>query len=175
MSQPFITKHTINSEEEQPSLVSGEEFFKFFERKRLKLFLAFASGLVGTLGNFYAVRHQIEKTRLDMSGSDLIDLYAFGLTALLEIAIVVFHLMRIKNLVIGSTISAITISVYANVSLLHDGLAVSQLQTMAFARGHYAMSMVVGVLMAGLPILILTYLMHLVMSQYDKEIERAYK
>jgi hypothetical protein len=170
----FFQKHTVleNNNLDSSNTVSGEEFFRFFERKRLKLFLAFASGLVGTLGNYHAVAYQLGKTRIDMEGSILVNLYAFGLTAMLEIAVVIFVLMNIRNLAIGSTVSAIMISLYANVSLLHDGLAVSELHTMLFARAHYAMSMVIGILIAVLPILILNYLMHLVMAQYNLELER---
>ena len=173
MSQPLFTKSSYTLDDPEPTMVSGEEFFRFFERKSLKLSLAIAAGTVGVIGNYFAVRHQIERTRFDMAGSDMAELYAFGLTALLELAIVVFHLMRIKMLVRGTTAAAIIISIYANVALMIDGAGMATHSREMYSVAHFGGSMVVSVLMAGLPIAILTYLMHLVMIQYDVELQNA--
>lgn len=172
--KPYIEKKTLYENDSSVELVSGESFFKFFEKKRLKLILAWGSGFVGIVGNFYAVRYQITKTRFDMLGSDdVIDLYAFGLTALLDLMIVVFHLMRIPYLTWGSTISAVVISIYANMALMIESQSVSQLKSESASNLQFGGSMIVGLIMSALPILILTYLMHLVMNQYDKEMKIA--
>jgi hypothetical protein len=137
--------------------VSGKEFFEFFEQKRLKLFLAIFAGIVGVIGNYHSVRFQLINTRLDFTSPDLINLYAFGLTGLLDLMIILFHLMRIKLLVWASTISALLISVLANFAVLNT-------------ENNSHIELIVGLLMSSLPILILTYLVHLMIVQYDSEL-----
>jgi hypothetical protein len=149
---------TLNNE----SLVNGEDFFRFFEGKFIKFLIALFSGFVGVSGNFYAVRFLLETIRIDIltiGSSEVLDFYAFGLTALLDLMIVLFHLMRIKPLQLLSTISAITISLYANYNLLAK-------------KSIFELS--IGLLLSILPILILTYLMDLTIKQYDREFSECY-
>lgn len=155
--------------------VSGEEFFRFFSMKRLKLGVAFLSGAVGVLGNFYAVRHQITQTRFDMTGNqDMADLYAFGLTVLLDLMIVFFHLMRIPVLTIASTVVAVVVSLYANISLIVQGHDIATIKAVGGADVSYSGSIVVGIMISTLPVFILTYLMHLVMAQFETEMRLHY-
>jgi hypothetical protein len=156
--KPILERKISN--ESNIKLVSGQEFFEFFEQKRLKLILAFFAGIVGVLGNFHSVRFQLVNTRLDFQNPDLIDLYAFGLTGLLDIMIVLFHLMRIKILVIVSTFSAIFISLLANFTVLNTD-------------NNSSLEIIVGLIMSALPIVILTYLTHLVINQFDLELKIA--
>lgn len=149
---------TLNNE----SLVSGEEFFKFFEGKFIKFLIALFSGFVGVSGNFYAVRFLLETIRIDIltiGSTEVLDYYSFGLTALLDLMIILFHLMRIKPLQLLSTISAVTISLYANYNLLAK-------------KSLFEIS--IGLLLSILPILILTYLIDLTIKQYDKEFSECY-
>ena len=157
-------------------VVSGDDFFKFFSRKRLKLLLASISGLVGVLGNYYAIRHQISQTRFDMVASEFAsDYYAFGLTVLLDLMIVIFHLMRINVLTYVTTASAVIISLYANISLIVQGHSIKQVGSQGMSDLQYGLSSIVSVTMAALPVVILTYLMHLVMEQYDAEVREKNK
>lgn len=173
MNPPIIQKrYTQNIEDEE--LVSGQDFFEFFEKKRLKLALSWIAGLVGIMGNYSAVRFQITQTRFDMLGQqDMIDAYAFGLTALLDLMIVVFHLMRIKWLTFGSTISAVVISLYANISLMVQNQSIASLREQTKNDLQLDGSMIVGLVMSVLPIVILTHLMHLVVVQYDQQMREA--
>jgi hypothetical protein len=175
---PMFDKIKIPNDiyETEVKYVSGYEFFKFFQLKRLKLGLAWGSGIVGVIGNYYAVKYQLTQTRIDMMADpETLELYAFGLTALLDLMIVVFHLMRINILTIGSTASAIIISIYANVNLIISQQSISQVKLESSNNLQYGGSIIISVIMSALPILILTYLMHLVMLQYDSELKIAYK
>jgi hypothetical protein len=174
MNPPFIERHSYNNKIELPEMVSGQRFFEFFERKRIKMFLAWTAGIIGTLGNFHAVRFWITQTRFDMVGmDDTIDIYAFGLTAMLEIAIVFFHLTRIKPLTIFATVCAVSISAYANLNLLIQNQSVKTLNIESASNLQFGGTIYVGIILAILPIVILTYMMHLVMSQYDSELRSA--
>jgi hypothetical protein len=174
MNPPFIERHSYNDRIELPEMVSGQRFFEFFERKRIKMFLAWTAGIIGTLGNFHAVRYWISQTRFDMAGmDDTIDFYAFGLTALLEMAIVFFHLTRIKPLTIFATVCAVSISAYANLNLMIQNQSVKTLNVESSSNLQFGGSIIVGIILAILPIVILTYMMHLVMHQYDSEMRRA--
>ena len=155
--------------------VSGEKFLKFFNKKRLKLALAGIAGWVGVMGNYYAVKFQIEQTRFDMiSNPDAAEMYAFGVTVLLDLMIVVFHLMRIPLLIWTTTISAIVISLYANINVLIQGQTAKMVGSAANQDLSFGGGFLVSVMMAALPIVTLTYLMHLVMDQFDEEMRRAY-
>lgn len=156
-SVPFFTKQSFRESESKQS-VSGAWFFELFALKRLKLILAIIAGIVGTIGNYYAVRFQLESTRFDMGHGEILDLYAFGLTAFLELMIIVFHLMRIHLLIVLSTTSALIISIYANLILLWE------------TNGIGAYQMFLSLTLAILPIIILTYLMRLTVEQFDEEL-----
>ena len=147
------------------AMVSGEKFFNFFNRKSLKLALGIAAGIVGIMGNFYAVRHQVDIMRADITSESVKDIYAMGLTGLLDLMIVVFHLMNVRALTVMTTISAVMISIYANVHMFAEKTTGIMGDVMAF---------VIALIMAVLPIAVLTYLMHLTMEQYKNEFDRIY-
>ena len=171
MNPPFIQKNTYSQIEKIPSL-KGEAFFEFFNRKSLKLILAFISGLVGVVSNYYAIRHQISQTRFDLIGyENVADYYALGVTVFLDLAIVIFHLMRVPLLTWVSTISAIIISLYANMNLIVQGHSMRKITIAGFMDLSYGGFILVSLTMAILPLVILTYLMHLVVKQYQDEKE----
>ena len=164
-----------SGETQEYERVSGEKFINFFNKKRLKLLLAGVAGLVGVMGNYYAVKFQIEQTRFDMlSNPDAAEMYAFGVTVLLDLMIVIFHLMRIPLLIWTTTVSAIVISLYANINVLIQGQTVKMVGHAANSDLSFGGGFLVSLMMAALPIVTLTYLMHIVMVQFDDEMRKAY-
>jgi len=171
INPPFIQKNKYTEINNSPHL-QGEAFFEFFNRKSLKLILAFISGVVGVISNYYAIRHQISQTRFDLIGYETIaDYYALGVTVFLDLAIVVFHLMKVPLLTWVSTISAIIISLYANMNLIVQGHSIRKITIAGFMDLSYGGFILVSLTMAILPIVILTYLMYLVVKQHDDEKE----
>ena len=169
---PFIQKSKFppSTEEISSFAINGEDFFEFFNKKSLKLILAIISGIVGVISNYYAVRHQITQTRFDMLGYvNVADFYALGVTAFLDLAIILFHLMRIPLLTWISTSSAILISLYANMNLIIQGHSLKKITIAGIIDLSYGGFIIVSLTMAILPIIILTYLMNLVMIQYADE------
>lgn len=167
MPPPFFERERYKGYEDEyhSSHVSGEGFFQFFNKKRLKLAIAFIAGIVGVFGNFYAVRDTLSKIRFDMVGDEFArNFYAFGLTGLMDLMIVMFHLMRIPLLTWVTTIAAISVALYANLNMIISNQEVKDLSNMLTVS-----SGTVSIMMSSLPIIILTYLTHLTISQYDYE------
>ena len=93
------------------------------------------------------------------------------MTVFLDLAIVIFHLMRVPLLTWVSTISAIIISLYANMNLIVQGHSMRKITIAGFMDLSYGGFILVSLTMAILPLVILTYLMHLVVKQYQDEKE----
>lgn len=176
---PLIQKNKYSGDQHVSSAkfnITENDFFEFFNRKSLKLILAIVSGIVGVISNYYAVRHQITQTRFDMLGyENIADFYALGVTAFLDMAIILFHLMKIPFLTWISTISAISISLYANMNLIVQGHTLKKITIAGLVDLSYGGFIIVSLTMAILPIIILSYLMHLVMLQHQEEISSLQK
>lgn len=167
MNQPWVQKNTINSELEKTSM----DFFNSFESKELKFGLALASGTIGVISNYHAVKYQIEHSRFDMVGSRYSDLYAIGFTGFLDLMIILSFLMKDKKLINLSVISSLIISIYANL-MLHlqtaGGSSFKKLFT-DFFDPNTLFSFIVSLTMAILPILIVKHCMKALMIQISEE------
>lgn len=154
---------------------SGNEFFKFFKRKTPKLILSGMAGMVGVLGNYYAIRYQLDLTRFDMTGSENAkEFYATGLSFLLDFMIVIFHLMRIEMLMWITTAFTLIISLYANISMIVQGQNLnSTIKNMSDSSTSGGVLM--AIMIALLPVITLVYLMTLTLKQYDMELAECEK
>jgi len=96
-------------------MTNQSKFFQFFETKRLKLSIAIFFGTVGIISNYSAIKYYLLQTRMDLIQSETtLTIYALGISLALDIAIIVFHLMRTYALMWGSVILAFLISTTAN-------------------------------------------------------------
>lgn len=187
-SMPWFTKNTYgnnqySSTEEKGDVKSkvvmyepsGNQFFKFFRRKTPKLILSAIAGFVGVLGNYYAIRYQLDLTRFDMVGSENAkELYAIGLSFLLDFMIVIFHLMRIELLMWITTTFTVIISLYANISMILQGQNLNS--TMKnLSDSSTGGAILIAVMIAILPVITLVYLMTLTLQQYDQELAECEK
>lgn len=167
MNQPWVQKNTINSGTERTAI----DFFNSFESKELKFGLAIASGTIGVISNYHAVKYQIEHSRFDMVGSQYSDLYAIGFTGFLDLMIILSFLMKDKKLINLSVISSLIISIYANL-MLHlqtaGGSSFKKLFT-DFFDPNVLFSFIVSLTMAILPILIVKHCMKALMIQIEEE------
>lgn len=178
---PWFTVKTSNdsSKEVHNKVVryepSGNEFFKFFKRKTPKLILSAMAGMVGVLGNYYAIRYQLDITRFDMTGSENAkEFYAIGLSFLLDFMIVIFHLMRIEMLMWITTAFTLIISLYANISMIVQGQNLnSTIKNMSDSSTSGGVLM--AIMIALLPVITLVYLMTLTLKQYDMELAECEK
>lgn len=178
---PWFTVKTSNdsSKEVHNKVVryepSGNEFFKFFKRKTPKLILSAMAGMVGVLGNYYAIRYQLDLTRFDMTGSENAkEFYAIGLSFLLDFMIVIFHLMRIEMLMWITTAFTLIISLYANISMIVQGQNLnSTIKNMSDSSTSGGVLM--AIMIALLPVITLVYLMTLTLKQYDMELAECEK
>ena len=167
-AEPWIQKQYLS---EEAIKARESEFFNFFESKKLKFGVAITSGVVGTISNYHAVKHQISESRFDMIGSHYADIYAIGLTAFLDMMIIVFYLMRDKKLINISTFSTFTISVYANLMLsLHSaGGSTFKNLLLSFLDPGQFFHLFVSLTMATLPIFVLKHCMGLLVQQLESE------
>ena len=164
-SVPFIQKNLASKD-------ISIDFFNIFEKKYLKLGLAFFSAMVSIIGNFYAIKQQIYHMRIDMLGNDIvISLYAIGITFLLDTMIIMFHLMKMKHLAMFSTFSALAISIYANIMLAIQTTHGDKITTMhlLFMDPSVLLTVLVGFCMAVLPVITIVYLMNALMAQIENE------
>ena len=148
-------------------------FFEFFKTKRLKLSLAIFFGTVGVISNYSALKYYIANTRIDLIGSEwTLTIYALGISIGLDLAIVVFHLMRTYALMWGSVLLAFLVSLTANTTtyLTCAGACKTYLDDWGAYLGFTQ-----ALMMSVLPIVIIVYLTELAVSQYDKEVEEVYK
>lgn len=171
---PLIQKNKIPLQSTSPvnneSPITEDSIFEFFNRKSLKLIVALISGLVGIISNYYAIKYQISQTRLDFLNHGIMsEIYAVGVTLFLDLAIILFHLMRIPVLVWVSSVSAICISLYANLNIIVQNRSLRSLLVMGSLDLSYGGLLLVSLTMAILPIIILTYIMHLAVKQYEQE------
>ena len=145
------------------------KFFEFFKTKRLKLSIAIFFGTVGIISNYSAIKYYLLQSRMDLIGSDTaLTIYALGISFSLDIAIIVFHLMRTYALMWGSVLLAFLVSVTANTTtfLVCAGSCKQPIDDpgtlLAFCQ---------ALIMSVLPIAIIIYLTELAVQQYDKEIK----
>jgi hypothetical protein len=168
MSQPWIQKNSINN---QIIEVSSRDFFNSFESKQLKFGLAIASGTIGVISNYHAVKYQIEHSRFDMVGSNYSDIYAIGFTGFLDLMIILSYLMKDKKLINISVISSLIISIYANL-MLHlqtAGGSTFKKLFLEFLDPNVLFSFIVSITMAILPILIVKHCMKALIAQLTEE------
>jgi len=168
MSQPWIQKNSINN---QIIEVSSRDFFNSFESKQLKFGLAIASGTIGVISNYHAVKYQIEHSRFDMVGSNYSDIYAIGFTGFLDLMIILSYLMKDKKLINISVISSLIISIYANL-MLHlqtAGGSTFKKLFLEFLDPNVLFSFIVSITMAILPILVVKHCMKALMAQLAEE------
>jgi hypothetical protein len=168
MNQPWVQKNSINS---QIIEVSSRDFFNSFESKQLKFGLAIASGTIGVISNYHAVKYQIEHSRFDMVGSNYSDIYAIGFTGFLDLMIILSYLMKDKKLINISVISSLIISIYANL-MLHlqtAGGSTFKKLFLDFLDPNVLFSFIVSITMAILPILIVKHCMKALMAQLAEE------
>lgn len=162
---PFIQKNIADSD-------INIDFFNIFDKKYFKLGLAAFSALISIVGNYYAIKQQIYHMRIDMIGNDfMINIYAIGITFLLDTMIIVFHLMNIKTLANFSTFSALAISLYANIMLAiqnPQGDKISSILTLLLDPNSL-LTLTVGFCMAVLPVITIVYLMNALMEQIKNE------
>ena len=164
---PWFEKRTLKENQK----FKEEDFFKFFETKKLKLGLALTSGTVGVLSNYHAVKYQIEQSRFDMIGSQYANYYAIGVTAFLDLMIIVFYLMRDKKLINISVFTSVLISVYANMMLHLQSAGGGSLKVFVFSllEPGFLIGVIVSLTMALFPILILKHCMEILVKQLEKE------
>jgi hypothetical protein len=168
MNQPWVQKNSINN---QIIEVSSRDFFNSFESKQLKFGLAIASGTIGVISNYHAVKYQIEHSRFDMVGSDYSHVYAIGFTGFLDLMIILSYLMKDKKLINISVISSLIISIYANL-MLHlqtAGGSTFKKLFLEFLDPNVLFSFIVSITMAILPILIVKHCMKALMIQLAEE------
>jgi hypothetical protein len=162
---PFIQRDISNKD-------ISIDFFNIFDKKYLKLGLAFFSAMVSIIGNFYAIKQQIYHMRLDMLGNDfMISMYAIGITFMLDTMIIIFHLMKMKSLANFSTFSALSISIYANIMLAIQIPGGDKITTMLMILNDPSIliTVVIGFCMAVLPVLTIVYLMSALTEQIENE------
>jgi len=151
------------------NMTNQSKFFQFFETKRLKLSIAIFFGTVGIISNYSAIKYYLLQTRMDLIQSETtLTIYALGISLALDIAIIVFHLMRTYALMWGSVILAFLISTTANTNsfLVCAGACKQPIDDpgtlLAFSQ---------ALIMSVLPIAIIVYLTELAVQQYDREIK----
>jgi hypothetical protein len=150
-------------------MTNQSKFFQFFETKRLKLSIAIFFGTVGIISNYSAIKYYLLQTRIDLIQSETtLTIYALGISLALDIAIIVFHLMRTYALMWGSVILAFLVSVTANTNTFLS-CAGSCKQPIDDPSALLAFSQ--ALIMSVLPIAIIVYLTELAVQQYDKEIK----
>lgn len=160
---PINSTH-LPSNNEKP--ISEEDSFKFFEKKSLKVAIAVISGLVGIISNYFAIKYQISQTRIDfINHGFMTEIYAIGITLFLDLAVILFSLMRIPVLAWVSSVSAILVSLYANIGVLVQNKSLRSLLISGSLDLSYGGLLLVSLIMAVLPIFILTYMMHVVVNQ----------
>lgn len=151
---------------------NNQDFYKSFESKKLKLYVAIISATIGVVSNYSAIKHQLSQTRFDMLYfPGLLDFYAAGITILLDSAIILFSLMRISLLTWCSTIVALIISIYANIQLMFQVAGGNTFKNTSklFIDPSFTFMFIVGMSLAILPIIILKYIMVLLLKQIDNE------
>jgi len=169
---PLIQKHKIpiQSSVNNESPITENSIFDFFGKKSLKLVIALVSGIIGIISNYYAIKHQISQTRIDfLNHGFMSEIYAIGITLFLDMAIILFHLMRVPVLVWVSSTSAILISLYANMNIIIQNKSLRSMIIMGSLDLSYGGLLLVSLTMAILPIIILTYMMHLAVKQHEEE------
>jgi hypothetical protein len=147
-------------------------FYNFFESKKLKLWIAIIISTIGIVSNYSAIKYQLSHTRFDLIYyPNLLDFYAIGITILLDSSIVLFSLMRINLLTWCSTIVALIISIYANIQLMFQvaGGDTFKNTNKLFDDPSFTLTFIVSMSFAILPIIILKQLMLLLLEQVDKE------
>jgi len=150
-------------------MTNQSKFFEFFKTKRLKLTIAIFFGTVGIISNYSAIKYCLLQTRMDLIGSEsTLIIYALGISLSLDIAIIVFHLMRTYALMWGSVLLAFLVSVTANTNTFLS-CAGSCKQPIDDPGALLAFSQ--ALIMSLLPIVIIIYLTELAVQQYDKEIK----
>jgi hypothetical protein len=162
-------KNSINTTGDIKTMKNQSKFFQFFETKRLKLSIAIFFGTVGIISNYSAIKYYLLQTRMDLIQSETtLTIYALGISLALDIAIIVFHLMRTYALMWGSVILAFLISTTANTNsfLVCAGACKQPIDDpgtlLAFSQ---------ALIMSVLPIAIIVYLTELAVQQYDREIK----
>lgn len=152
--------------------LNEKEFYKFFETKKLKLIVAIVSAFIGVLSNYSAIKYQLGQSRFDMVYLPVIlDIYAIGVTLLLDVAIIVFSLMRLNVLTWLSAGVALIISIYANIQLMFQTAGGTSFKSSSkmFSEPSFVLAFMVNMSLAILPIIILKYIMIELMSQLDNE------
>jgi ABC-type multidrug transport system fused ATPase/permease subunit len=165
----LFPENSINTKGDITTMKNQSKFFQFFETKRLKLSIAIFFGTVGIISNYSAIRYYLLQTRMDLIQSETtLTIYALGISLALDIAIIVFHLMRTYALMWGSVILAFLISTTANTNsfLVCAGACKQPIDDpgtmLAFSQ---------ALIMSVLPIAIIVYLTELAVQQYDREIK----
>lgn len=152
-------------------MTNQSKFFNFFQTKRLKLTIAIFFGTVGIISNYSAIKYYLLQTRFDLIGSETtLTIYAFGISLALDMAIIVFHLMRTYALMWGSVLLAFLVSVTANTNTFLS-CAGSCKQPIDDPGAVLAFSQ--ALIMSTLPIVIIIYLTELAIKQYDREINNT--
>lgn len=145
------------------------KFFKFFRIKRLKLSLVIFFGTVGVISNYSALKYYLGNIRIDFIGSELtLTIYAIGISLALDLAIIIFHLMRVYPLMWGSVILAFLVSVTANTNTF---LSCAGSCKQPIDDPGALLAFCQALIMSLLPIVIIIYLTELTVQQYDKEIK----
>lgn len=154
------------------------DIYEFFESKDAKLYMCLISAFVSLVSNYSAVKYQLNHNRFDLvSNPSLLDFYTIGFTILLEAAIIVFALMRIKFLTWCSTIVALLISVYANIQLMFQVVGGTSFKTVwgLFGDPSFFFSFVINISMAILPIVVLKYMTVELVKQLNEEKKPKFK
>jgi hypothetical protein len=161
---PFITK-------KNKIIISEDQFFEFFESKKLKLIIAILAGIIGVISNYYAIQSLILHLRIDMIGENMVGIYAIGLTGFLDLAIILFTLMNVAPLSWFSTIIAFIISLYANTTMMLQSAGGSSFSSLIFMLKdpNTLLQFSVGICMAILPLVILKYLVNEAVKQRKRE------
>lgn len=152
--------------------MNEEKFYNFFESKKLKLWVAIISSIIGVISNYSAIKYQLSQTRFDMIYyPNLLDFYAIGITILLDTSIILFSLMRINVLAWCSTIVALIISIYANIQLMFQvaGGNTFKNTNKLFDDPSFTLMFIVSMSLAILPIAILKHIMILLLEQVDNK------
>ena len=175
--QKKISPNTSSpSNNEIPISDKEEDYFKFLEHKKFKVIIALISGLVGIISNYFAIKYQISQTRIDfINHGIMIEVYALGVTLFLDLAVILFHLMRIPLLAWVSSASAILVSLYANMNILVQNKSLRSMIISGSLDLSYGGLLLVSLIMSILPIFILTYMMHLVVKSDEKEKNKKYE
>jgi hypothetical protein len=163
---PWVEKTIFVSDSDK---ITEEDFLKFFESKKLKLGLSVTAGLIGSISNYHAITYQIEQSRFDMIGSKYINHYAIGLTAMLDLMIIIFYLMKDKKLINFSIACSILISIYTNIMIHLQTAGGSTFKKLfsSFIDPSFLISFMVSITVAIVPIYILQRCMSSLMEQLD--------